>query len=166
MTTSFVISVNWPLKCYQLHFGRVCPREIVLSISFYEFFPFGEVSTLSNLTGQSISSEHGGMGCCGDRDCIGVNEVVRNFMGFHVCFRFICAQWLCSVYSAWHEYTDIKAKCVENVCSTLHITDCFPYHIIRVFLEHTNTGLTLIGWVWTSHWRSWKWEWRGRDKHF
>lgn len=102
VTTSFVIWVNWPIKCYQLCFREsFYLREMVLSISFFicEFIPFGAVSTLSNLSGQSISSKHRGIGCCWDRDCIGLNEVVSDFVGFHlcVCVGRMCAQWVRSV---------------------------------------------------------------------
>ncbi len=148
--------------------GRVSVQEkMVLSISFFSYvvFPFGALSALSNLTGQSISSLHREIGCCWDRDCRGLNEVVRNSMGFHVC---VCMRWLyvstisvrCVISMAW-VHRNIKVKCVENVCK-LHIRACFPYLLIRVFLGHTNIRLTLIGWVWTSYWRVLKWEWRGR----
>lgn len=108
-----------------IYFGRVfCPREIVLSISFlfYEFFPFGKESTLSNLTGQSISSEHRGIGCCWDRDCVGLNEVVRNFMGFHVCVRCMCAQW------EWNQHGTGALTYQSELCG-----DCAPYqHLLSI----------------------------------
>lgn len=88
---------------------------LALSISslIYKSLPFRAMNTLSNLTGQSISFEHR-VGCCWDRDCIGLNEVVRNvwaFVSVHWLFMCTLSEW-CAVNMPLKYQSKMCGECV------------------------------------------------------
>lgn len=83
-----------------------CTRENCFHFFFffsYEFFPFREVSTLSNVTGQSISSEHRG------REAAAETEIVQDWMRLWktswdqmfvcMCLLRMCTMSVCGVIS-------------------------------------------------------------------
>lgn len=96
------------------------------------FFPFSD-----DQIGQSISSERRRMGCCRDRDRIGLNEALRNF---HACLCVWCMDYvICTAWVHWR----ITVKTLRTQDRNQHF---------RTISHHQGGSghmrLSLIGWVW------------------